>query len=350
MRILAVDDDPGILQVLTAFLEAEGTHQVVTATSGAEALAIIDRADFDFDCLLLDIQMPEMNGIELCETIRTLQDYRHVPIIMLTAMSQSPYIDRAFAVDATDYVTKPFDLLDLTYRLKAAVKISHEYGRVCDVAETALRLTGNFGTEEKPPPEEPLPINGVERVVACAAFENYVLALSGTKLLFASVFAVKMVDFDLLHAAVSSRGMLAILTTVAQVITEQIPGPGDLVSYRGNGVFLCVNQGMDASASNRLKIHVIDAGNEKKPVAREIQVIFGQKVSLVSISKTGALVALGKAIELIERQPLPAKEFAELSKRVLRNQSRAPEQSHLERRAYEVFLEEILREEQRVAR
>ena len=103
-----VDDEPGILELLKVYLEAEDAHEVVTATSGAEAL-VIDKADADFECLLVDIQMPLMNGIALVEHVRSMPDYVHVPVIMLTAMSQRSYIDKAFTVGATDYITKPFD-------------------------------------------------------------------------------------------------------------------------------------------------------------------------------------------------------------------------------------------------
>jgi CheY-like chemotaxis protein len=352
MRILAVDDEPSILELLEAFLEAEDANEVVTASSGAEALEIIEESDTAFDCILLDIQMPEMNGITLCENIRELPDYFHVPIIMLTAMSQKTYIEKAFAVGATDYVTKPFDFLELRCRLRAAGKIVNEYNRACDVAETARRLIRNIGTEAKPHPDEPVSIDGVDRVVGYSAFENYVLALSRTKLLFASAFAVKIVDFRELHEAVNTREMRAILKTVAQVVADQVPDPGNLVSYRGNGVFLCINQKKSTMSSTPRVIHIGDApsyGSAVSPGKSELQVVVGEEISLVSISKTGVLMALRKAVDAIERQPMPIVEMAKLSKRVLRNQSRTQEQSNLSRRSYELVLEEIMREESRRA-
>ncbi len=127
MRILIVDDEPSILELLKTFLESADSHEVTTASSGVEALEIIHAAKMDFDCLLLDIQMPEMNGVELCETVRALPDYQRVPILMLTAMSQKTYIDKAFAVGATDYVIKPFDFMELRGRLMSASRIVEEY-------------------------------------------------------------------------------------------------------------------------------------------------------------------------------------------------------------------------------
>ena len=352
MRILIVDDEPSILELLKAFLEAGDAHEVVTATSGADALAIINTADCDFDCLLLDIQMPEMNGITLCENVRALPDYVRVPIIMLTAMSQKLYIDKAFSVGATDYVTKPFDFLELRGRLTAAAKIVDEYSRATDTADKARRLIIDAGAEPKPHPDEPLSIDGVERVVGYTALENYLFTLSRTKLLFASTFAVVIDDFLPLHKAVSAREMRAILKAAAQQIADSAPNAGNLVSYRGNGVFLCINLTKSAiSPSQRmLQINAELGRNAATASGRyEIHVSVGPEISMVSFSRAGALVALRKAIDTVEHRPLPIKDLASMSKRALGGGSRSQEQFALERRAYSIVLEDIIREEGRRA-
>ncbi|MEO8242399.1 MAG: response regulator [bacterium] len=349
MRILIVDDEPSILEILSTLLGADGNHKVVTATSGHEALDVIDRADEDFDCFLLDIQMPGMDGVSLCQAIRLLPDYAQVPIIMLTAMSQRAYVEKAFSVGATDYVTKPFDLLELSSTLRAASKIVYEINIARDAAESARHVLRKLDDETKPPRDEPLSIEGVERVVSYPAFENYVLALSRTRLLFSKAFAVKIVDFHKLHEATNARQMRAILKTVAQVIVDQVPDPGNLVSYRGNGVYLCVNQNRMSLSTSGSTIQIDDAPQVSAAPAqvRELNFVVGPEVSLVSISKTGALMALRKAVDMVERQAVPPRDIAELSKRVLRSQSRSLEQSNLTRRAYEMVLDEILREEHR---
>jgi len=350
MRILAVDDEPNILELLKAILEAEGNHKVTTTASGRLALEIIDQADVDFDCLLLDIQMPEMNGIDLCEKVRTLPDYANVPIIMLTAMSQKTYIDKAFSVGATDYVTKPFDFLELKGRLNSAAKIVHEYHRACDTADAARRLAQDLEEPAKPHVDEPLFIDGVDRLVSYSAFENFVLALSRTKLLFATSFAIKIADFKSLHETLSARDMRAMLKTLATVIVEQNPGDGNVVSYRGNGVFLCLNQKKSNILPDRRMAVINQAMDTEKQIRRDmplVQVEVGHEVSLGSISRSGALLALRRAVDQIERHPMAPKELAELSRRVLRSTSRTQEQSNLERRAYEIILQDIVRDERR---
>ena len=352
MKILVVDDEPSILEVLRAFLEAGNANVVVTATSGVEALAIIDAAESDFDCLLLDIQMPVMNGIALCANIRENPDYLRVPIIMLTAMSQKPYIDQAFAVGATDYVTKPFDFVELRGRLMAAAKISMEYSRAMNSADEARRIALDANSENKPHPDEPISIDGIERVVGYNALENYLFTLSRTKLLFASTYAVAIDNFRALHESVTSREMRSILKMVAHATIDRSPKTGNIISYRGNGVFLCINQKKAAISPNQRK-HQINAVlsnfTSSSSGKHEISVSVGQEISLVSFTRAGALVALRRAIDTLELPPVPIKDLTTMSKRALRGSSRTQEQSNLERRAYELALEDIMREEGRRA-
>ena len=145
-RVLAVDDEPSILELLKTALNALGTYDVSTACSVDDAIQLLERQDKPFDCLLLDIQMPDVNGITFCRELRNLTDYRKTPIIMLTAMSDRDYIDRAFAAGATDYLTKPFDLLELRSRLGTAAMLIEEQDRARSSIEVAKALTDELDT------------------------------------------------------------------------------------------------------------------------------------------------------------------------------------------------------------
>ena len=89
MKILAVDDDPIILELLSHFIEGMTDHTLVTAECAADALeAIKDNARAPFDSFLLDIQMPVTDGIQLASQIRAMKQYMDAPILMLTARSE----------------------------------------------------------------------------------------------------------------------------------------------------------------------------------------------------------------------------------------------------------------------
>ena len=120
MKILVVDDDEFARLLVGEHLNATGNHQVYFAKDATEALEKISEATQKFDFFLVDIQMPQVDGVALVEMIRGTPGYELAPIIMLTAMRGSSYVDRAFEAGATDYITKPFDNVDLGNRMQSA--------------------------------------------------------------------------------------------------------------------------------------------------------------------------------------------------------------------------------------
>ena len=121
MRILAVDDDPIILELIREIIGLSDDQELLTAGSGPEALKLLDDpATPMIDCFLLDIQMPVMDGIDLCTALRKRPEFRTTPVVMLTAMTEKRYVDAAFIAGATDYITKPFDIGDMQRRLRTA--------------------------------------------------------------------------------------------------------------------------------------------------------------------------------------------------------------------------------------
>lgn len=121
--ILAVDDDVYILRMLKRLMEGEG-FAVITASNGDEALAIY--SELDPDLMLLDITMPMMSGITVCECIR---EFSHVPIIMLTARGSVDDIALGLKSGADDYVVKPFSNKELVARIKANLRRSRAWER-----------------------------------------------------------------------------------------------------------------------------------------------------------------------------------------------------------------------------
>jgi len=106
-RLLAVDDAPANLVALGAVLGRK--YDLVEANSGARALEILER-DSDFDVILLDVQMPGMDGYETAQRIKKLPSCEDIPLLFITAVYQEdPHIKRGYEVGAMDYFTKPFD-------------------------------------------------------------------------------------------------------------------------------------------------------------------------------------------------------------------------------------------------
>ncbi|WP_318626596.1 response regulator transcription factor [Paenibacillus polymyxa] len=115
-RVLVVDDDPHIRELVGHFLRMEGL-EVVEAVDGLDAMRIFDQIKVDL--LVLDIMMPGMDGWELCRKLREQTD---LPLLMLTAKGETTQIVKGFALGTDDYLVKPFDPMVLVARVKALLK------------------------------------------------------------------------------------------------------------------------------------------------------------------------------------------------------------------------------------
>ncbi len=116
-KILVVDDQRIVCYSLQRFLQSEG-YKVETATSGKEALSILDR--FRPDLVIMDVRMPEMDGLEVLKTIKA--SYPKIQVIMMTAYSTTEKAIEAIKLGAYDYLTKPFDNYELLMRIADAIK------------------------------------------------------------------------------------------------------------------------------------------------------------------------------------------------------------------------------------
>ncbi len=119
-RILVVDDIPANVKLLEARLMAE-YFDVLTASNGRDALDICDRTQVDV--ILLDIMMPEMDGFEVCERLKSNPRTAHIPVVMVTALDQPSDRVRGLKAGADDFLTKPVNDLQLISRVKSLVRL-----------------------------------------------------------------------------------------------------------------------------------------------------------------------------------------------------------------------------------
>jgi DNA-binding response OmpR family regulator len=115
-KILVVDDEKKIVQIIKAYLEKDG-YQVFTANDGKSALDVVLAQNPDL--ILLDLMLPEISGWDVCRSIRKTSD---VPIIMLTARDEVTDKIVGLEMGADDYVTKPFDPKELVSRVRAVLR------------------------------------------------------------------------------------------------------------------------------------------------------------------------------------------------------------------------------------
>ena len=134
MKILIIDDEELLVKGIAYNLENEG-YQVLTGTNGMDALQLAQ--DPDVQLIVLDVMMPVMDGLEACRRIRQFSD---VPIIMLTAKAEDMDKLLGFDCGADDYLTKPFNILELKARIRAILKRSSKQKKETKIVCGAITL------------------------------------------------------------------------------------------------------------------------------------------------------------------------------------------------------------------
>lgn len=119
-KVLVVDDESEIRDLLRTSLSAQG-YEVVAASNGEEAIGLAKRENPQV--ILLGIEMPGIDGIETCKRLKAEEKTRLIPIIMMTTLGDRDI--EAYLEGAADVVNKPFDIAELTFRVKSLLRVRH---------------------------------------------------------------------------------------------------------------------------------------------------------------------------------------------------------------------------------
>ena len=121
-NILIVDDIPSNIRLMVSILDENG-YSVSYAQSGSHAIDLCKKVSFDL--ILLDIMMPGMDGFEVCEVLKSMENTNEIPIIFLTARTDQDSILKGFEIGGVDYVTKPFNEKELLVRIRTHLDLKH---------------------------------------------------------------------------------------------------------------------------------------------------------------------------------------------------------------------------------
>lgn len=133
-RILIVDDDPNTVEILRRWLDREG-YAVASADNGPACLDTLGREAVDV--IVLDVMMPGMDGLQVCEQLRANAAWRSIPVVLLTAKDDMETRSRGMVLGVSEYLTKPVNKVDLLARLRSQLH-SRELGRRLEATEAAV--------------------------------------------------------------------------------------------------------------------------------------------------------------------------------------------------------------------
>lgn len=248
--ILIVDDVPKNIQVAASILQENG-YQMAFAQDGRTALAQIESTRFDL--ILLDIMMPQMDGLEVCRRIKANPDSREIPIIFLTAKDDADSIVKGFELGAMDYLTKPFNGAELQARVKTQLEL---YRSKKELVETNARLSKEI-TERINAEQE---LQRSKEKYRKLSIHDGLTGFYNTRYLYGAMenliaesrreekkFSLIFMDIDNFKHVVDTHGHLngsQALVEVAKTIDQCLESPAYGVAYGGDE-FVVVLPGFD---------------------------------------------------------------------------------------------------------
>ncbi len=253
MRILVVDDSEDSRDLTEGALLSAGYTDVVTASSGWEALKILDigrntEAKPTIDVMLLDIVMPEMDGVEACARIRNDTRYGDLPIIMVTSLDDMNSLSNAFVAGANDYVTKPVNRVELVARVRAASKLKQELDRRQERERELLSFLSNWGDRRAG-----LWVDEATGLFVGEVAEAYLATAcgcrSGEEI---SIIALMLDRFDVYGATNGEAAARGVIAEVSRAVRRVAATIGVIAASYRNGMIIVVAPDFGADAAREL--------------------------------------------------------------------------------------------------
>ncbi|MBV9953810.1 MAG: response regulator [Pseudolabrys sp.] len=254
MTILVIDDSEDSRDLTEAALTTGGYDGVQVAASAAEAFKFLDIGGdttgrpVPVDIILLDIVMPEIDGIEACARIRNDGRYNDVPIIMVTSLADMDSLSNAFVAGANDYITKPVNRIELMARVRAALKLKTELERRLERERELLTFVSSWGDRRAT-----LWVDETSGLFVGEVAEAYLTA--GSEADTDELVSVITVAIDRLEAVRATQGEKAtrdLQSRVARAVRSVTAAIGVVAASYRNGLLVIVAPDFDAIAAERL--------------------------------------------------------------------------------------------------
>jgi len=253
MRILVVDDSEDSRDLTEGTLLSAGYDDVITAASGWEALKVLDigcNSDESpsADIVLLDIVMPDMDGIETCARIRNDPRCADLPIIMVTSVDDMSSLSNAFVAGATDYVTKPVNRVELIARVRAALRLKAELDRRLARERELLGFLSSWGNRRAS-----LWIDEATGLFVGEVAEAYLTSAAKCESNESmSILAMTIDRLDGYRSAQGEKAANGILAQVARAVRRLAANIGIVAASYRNGMIVLVAPELGANLAREL--------------------------------------------------------------------------------------------------
>jgi diguanylate cyclase (GGDEF)-like protein len=256
VRILVIEDDLDAAEHVRALLEATWNAEVTLATRGVEAQALIaamakDPEARNFDLVVMDLGLPDIDGVELCRRVRQGSGFARVPILVVTAYSDEEHIEAAFEAGATDYLSKPVRARELVARIRSMLRDQRDrqqlYAATDHLQTVARELERNNEKLQRLATVDPLTQLANRRQFNAGLHREWRRAART-----GSTLAVVMIDIDHFHSYNELYGHLAgdqCLIQVAQTLISLGQRPTDAVARWGGEEFVYVLPEADSAGA-----------------------------------------------------------------------------------------------------
>ncbi|RMG73826.1 MAG: diguanylate cyclase [Nitrospirae bacterium] len=249
MSILVVDDSDDTRLLIETILSKAGHKDVLTCSSVSEALKILE--DREVDLILMDVLMPEIDGIEACRLIKRNKDLLDIPIIMVTAKDDMEYLQQAFSAGALDYITKPFNRIELLARVRSALKLKQEMDKR-KARERELEQMAKALEEANERLKRLSSLDGLTGIANRRVFDETLEAELKRAKRQKSPISLILIDVDYFKLYNDSYGHIKgdeCLKKIADVLSGALKRAGDLAARYGGEEFACILANTDVEGA-----------------------------------------------------------------------------------------------------
>uniref|UniRef100_A0A7C4Y636 Diguanylate cyclase n=1 Tax=candidate division WOR-3 bacterium TaxID=2052148 RepID=A0A7C4Y636_UNCW3 len=249
--VLSIDDDNDILRLISQILNGSG-YNVITADKAVDALRILEEKKPDI--ILLDVNMPDINGIDLLKQIKSRKIFQDIPVIMVTVESDINTLKLAFDAGAVDYITKPIKAVELIVRVSSMLKLKKEMDVRKEREQRLAEITRELAVKN--------------RILKGLSFIDELTGIGNRRLFdmilekewkrakrYLQPISLIIIDIDYFKNFNDTYGHLKgddCLKTVAKVLSKTIKRPSDIVARYGGEEFAVILP--DTNEENAVKL------------------------------------------------------------------------------------------------